>query len=92
MSIAPLHPGPAGARSEAKMARLALFAVVVGVAAALLAYGISPGVRHAVGHAAHSVKHTVSTIFDHDEPRHRGSLAKHPEHHHPLRAPARTRP
>lgn len=92
MSIAPLHPAPAGARSEARVARLALFAVVIGIAAALLAYGISPGVRHAVGHAAHSVKHTVTTIFDHDEPRHRGPLAKHPKRRHRLPAHAGSRP
>lgn len=66
MSIAPFHPAPARARGEARRTRIALIAASVGIAAAILAYAISPGVRHAVGHAAHSVKHTVSSMFDHD--------------------------
>ncbi len=40
--------------------------VTVGISASLLAYAVSPGVRHAVGHAAHSVKHAVGRVFDHD--------------------------
>jgi len=40
--------------------------VSIGIAASLLAYAISPGVRHAVGHAAHSVKHAVVKVFDPD--------------------------
>jgi hypothetical protein len=40
--------------------------VSVGIAASLLAYGISPGVRHAVGHAAHSVNHAVVKVLDPD--------------------------
>ena len=39
---------------------------VVGIAATLLAYAISPGVRHAVSHATHSVKHAVGNVLDHD--------------------------
>jgi len=44
-----------------------LLIATLGIAATLLAYAISPGVRHAVGHAAHSVKHAVSNVFDHDK-------------------------
>ena len=43
-----------------------LLIATLGIAATLLAYAISPGVRHAVGHAAHSVKHAVSHVLDHD--------------------------
>jgi hypothetical protein len=81
MSIAPFHPAPAPARrsrtrraSEVRRARLALALAAVGIAAALIAYAISPTVRHAVGHAEHSVKHTVTNIFDHDTGKH-----KHPQ-------------
>ncbi len=38
----------------------------LGIVATLLAYAVSPGVRHAVGHAAHSVKHAVGHVFDPD--------------------------
>jgi hypothetical protein len=38
----------------------------VGIAATLFAYAISPGVRHAVSHATHSVKHAVGNVLDHD--------------------------
>jgi hypothetical protein len=62
---------------EARRARLALLAAIVGIGAALIAYGVSPSVRHAVGHAEHSVNHTVSNFFDHDrrgaEDRHRAA-------------------
>ncbi len=54
-------------RQERRRARLVLAIATLGIAATLLAYGISPGVRHAVGHAAHSVKHAVSNVFDHDK-------------------------
>ena len=73
MSIAPFHPTPAPVRrsrtrraTEMRRARLAMVAAVIGIAAALIAYAVSPAVRHAVGHAEHSMKHTVSNIFDHD--------------------------
>jgi hypothetical protein len=73
-------------------------AAVVGIAAALIAYGISPTVRHAVGHAEHSVKHTVSNIFDHDRSQHKGARnqSRHPKSQRAhsranrLVAPART--
>lgn len=51
---------------SAPRTRLALAIATVGIAATLLAYAASPGVRHAVGHAEHSVKHAVSNVFDHD--------------------------
>jgi len=45
---------------------LAVAIATVGIAATLLAYALSPGVRHAVGHAAHSVKHAVGHVLDPD--------------------------
>jgi hypothetical protein len=44
---------------------LALVIATVGIAATLVAYALSPGVRHAVSHAEHSVKHAVGRVFDH---------------------------
>jgi hypothetical protein len=52
-----------------------------GIAAILLAYALSPGVRHAVGHAERSVRHAVSRVFDRDQHAHRTSG-------HPAGAPA----
>jgi type II secretory pathway pseudopilin PulG len=66
MSIAPFSPRPATPESESRRARLVVVIAMLGIAATLLAYAISPGVRHAVGHAAHSVKHAVGHVFDHD--------------------------
>jgi hypothetical protein len=71
MSISPFNARPApsgGNRSEIgqRRARLAIAIATVGIAATLLAYAISPGVRHAVSHAAHSVKHAVGRVLDHD--------------------------
>ena len=66
MAISPFSARPASPEGERRRARLALMIAAVGIAAMLLAYAISPGVRHAVGHAAHSVKHTVGNVFDHD--------------------------
>jgi len=42
----------------------------LGIAATLLAYAVSPGVRHAVSHAAHSVNHAVSRMLDRDTVTH----------------------
>jgi hypothetical protein len=67
MSIAPFSTRPAAPDGiSAPRTRLALAIATIGIAATLLAYGVSPGVRHAVGHAEHSVKHAVSNVFDHD--------------------------
>jgi hypothetical protein len=70
MAISPFSARPASPGSERSRARLALAIATVGIAATLLAYAISPGVRHAVGHAAHSVKHAVSHVFDPDNAAH----------------------
>src|ERR1017187_1844310 len=67
MSIAPFSTRPASPDGiSPPRTRLALAIATVGIAATLLAYAASPGVRHAVGHAEHSVKHAVSNVFDHD--------------------------
>jgi hypothetical protein len=80
MSISPLHAPPArpdGDRSwtAQRRARLALAIAAIGIAATLLAYAISPGVRHAVGHAAHSVRQSVGNVVDRDTSEH-GAKAK----------------
>jgi hypothetical protein len=70
MAISPFSARPASPGSDRSRARLALAIAMVGIAATLLAYAISPGVRHAVGHAAHSVNHAVSHVFDPDNAAH----------------------
>jgi len=67
--LAPFIP-PTHTRSGTAVAhpRLAVLAAVVGIGAAVLAYAISPGVRHAVRHAATSVRHAVTRVF-HDGDR-----------------------
>src|ERR1700674_1055347 len=70
MSISPFSTRPASPEGESRRTRLALLAAAVGIAATLLAYAVSPGVRHAVGHATHSVKHAVSRVFDRDAGNH----------------------
>src|SRR5437588_11546593 len=73
MSIAPFSPQPAPAPPGAPggwwRTRLAVGSATVGIAATVLAYAISPGLRHAVSHAEHSVGHAVSRVFDHDTAR-----------------------
>lgn len=67
MSIAPFSTRPTTPDGiSAPRTRLALAIATIGIAATLLAYAVSPGVRHAVGHAEHSVKHAVGNVFDHD--------------------------
>jgi hypothetical protein len=71
MSISPFsaRPAPSGGDGPGigrRRGRLALAIATVGIAATLLAYAISPGVRHAVSHATHSVKHAVGNVLDHD--------------------------
>jgi len=66
MSISPFSAGPASPEGESRRTRLVLAIATVGIAATLLAYAISPSVRHAVGHAAHSVSH----VLDRDKAEH----------------------
>jgi hypothetical protein len=82
MSISPFSAHPMSPEGESRRARLALLAAVVGIAATLLAYAVSPGVRHAVSHAEHSVKHAVSRVF------HPGA-SSHPKHAPQLVKPLR---
>jgi hypothetical protein len=80
MAISPFSARPASPQGDGRRARLAIMIATVGIAATLLAYAISPGVRHAVGHAAHSVKHAVGHVFD---PDHLSSPARsHPKKLH----------
>jgi hypothetical protein len=61
---------PASPEAERRRARLVVLLAAIGIAAALFAYAISPGVRHAVSHAAHS----VGNVLDHDKK----AKGKHP--------------
>ena len=70
MPIAPFAPRPVSHDVEVRRARIAVAAAVIGIAAALLAYAISPGIRHAVGHAARGVGHAVSKVADRVFPDH----------------------
>jgi hypothetical protein len=76
MSIGPLSRWPATRQGESRRTRLAILIGVAGIAAILLAYALSPGVRHAVGHAERSVKHAVSRVFDRDQQARRAT--RHP--------------
>ena len=84
MAISPFSARPSSAGGEPRRARLALLIATLGIAATLLAYAVSPGVRHAVGHAAHSVKGAVSHVFDHDHP-----LPAAKRHARPIQPPRR---
>jgi hypothetical protein len=66
MAISPFNARPASPEGERRRARLAIAIATVGIIAILLAYAVSPGVRHAVTHAAHSVKHAVGHVLDSD--------------------------
>jgi xanthosine utilization system XapX-like protein len=66
MAISPFNVRPADPEGERRRARLAVAIAIVGIVAILLAYAVSPGVRHAVGHAAHSFRHAVGHVFDPD--------------------------
>ena len=68
MAISPFNARPASPEGERRRARLAVAIATVGIIAILLAYAVSPGVRHTVSHAAHSVKHAVGHVFDPDHP------------------------
>lgn len=79
MSMAPFSARPLSSHgSERSRTRLVLAIATVGIAATLLAYAVSPGVRHVVGHAAHSVKHAVGGVFPHHHHRHRQPLFGNP--------------
>ena len=69
MSISPFAARPGSPAQEGRRARLVVLLVALGIAASLLAYGISPGVRHAVGHAAHS----VGRVLDRDRTQHKAA-------------------
>jgi hypothetical protein len=90
MSISPFGTRPASPASESRSARLAAIVAIVGIAATLLAYAISPGVRHAVRHAEHGVKGVVNRVFDRDEKAR--AHARTPVHRIPPRPPVRARP
>ena len=66
MAISPFNARPASPEGERRRARLAVAIATVGIIAILLAYAASPGVRHTVSHAAHTVKHAVGHVFDPD--------------------------
>jgi hypothetical protein len=68
MSISPIPMRPASPEGERRRARLVLAIATIGIIATLMAYAAAPGVRHAVGHVAHSVKGAVSHVLDHDQP------------------------
>jgi hypothetical protein len=70
MSISPFSVRPVSPEGERRRARLVVAIATVGIAATLLAYAVSPGVRHVVGHAAHSVKHAVGHVLDRDQAGH----------------------
>jgi xanthosine utilization system XapX-like protein len=67
MAISPFNARPASPEGERRRARLAIAIAIVGIIAILLAYAVSPGVRHAVSHATHSVKHAVGHVLDPDK-------------------------
>lgn len=78
MAISPFSVRPASPEGESRRARLALAIAFVGIVAILAVYAISPGVRHAVSHAEHSVKHAVGNVFHHDHVKHARAHAKRP--------------
>ena len=75
MSISPFSVRPVSPESDRRRARLVLAIATIGIAATLLAYAVSPGVRHAVGHAAHSVKGAVGHVLDRDKTSKKASPA-----------------
>jgi len=93
MSIAPFSPHPAHAPTDPQgswRTRLAVASATVGIAATVLAYAISPGLRHAVSHAEHSVGHAVSRVFDHDTARKGAQPLKTRSTHTRTASPARS--
>jgi peroxiredoxin len=63
MPLAPFATRPRPGEDPARRGRLAVLLAVLGIAAALLAYAISPGVRSTVKRAARSVGHAVTHVF-----------------------------
>jgi hypothetical protein len=86
-STRPVSPAGGGSDIGRRRARLALVVAMVGIAATLLAYGVSPGVRHAVSHAAHSVRHAVDP--DANRPRTQPNRPRTQPLTRPAHAPAR---
>ncbi len=84
MSISPFTARPGSPENEGRRARLVVLLVALGIAASLLAYTISPSVRHAVGHAAHRLKGDVSHVLDHDQDK---AASKRPKQHRPPTEP-----
>ncbi len=71
MPIAPFAPRPVPRDIEARRSRIAVVAAIVGIGAALLAYALSPSIRHAVSHAARGVGHEVAKVADRVFPDHK---------------------
>jgi hypothetical protein len=82
MSISPFPARPGSPETESRRARIVAGLVVLGIAASLLAYAISPGVRHVVKRAAHSVGH----VFDKDEHAARKKAPSATKQHAPARS------
>ncbi len=62
----------ASPESETRRARIIVVVAIIGIAATLIAYAVSPSVRHVVSHAEHS----VSNVFDHDHSKTKTSTGK----------------
>jgi hypothetical protein len=90
MSISPFSARPVSPQGERRRARLVVAIATLGIAATLLAYAISPGVRHAVSHAAHSVKHAVGNVIDKDAKARRAKPAPRALHPAKPSSPGRT--
>jgi hypothetical protein len=82
MAISPFGARPISPGGERRRTRLAIAIATAGIVVTLLAYAVSPGVRHAVSHAAHSVKHAVGHVLDND--------SRERERVHAKQAPAKT--
>jgi hypothetical protein len=91
MAISPFSVRPASPEGEGRRARLALMMAAVGIVAIVAVYAISPGVRHAVSHAEHSVKHAVGHMLDPDRGRHDDKHVVRHVHHVRLVQPLHAR-
>ncbi len=83
MSISPFSARPVPSPEGGGRNRLVVLIATLGIAATLLAYAVSPGVRHAVTHAAHSVRHAVSGMLDHDKGARKKASSSTPAGSHP---------